>query len=210
MHPKVDFKKSLDRYKAKRGEFTILDVPEVRYLTISGHGDPNTSKGYADALAVLYPVAYKLKFISKLQHGRDYVVPPLEGLWWAEDMDSFTGARDKSKWDWTMMLMVPDWLSETDFASARDAAAAKQPARIEDVRIDSLHEGTCVQTLHLGPFDAEGPVLEELHHGFIPEHGLRMTGRHHEIYLTDPRRSAPERQRTILRRPVAADRGRSL
>jgi len=201
---KIDFTKTLDGYRAKRGEFRILDVPELRYLMIDGHGDPNTAPAYAEALAALYPVAYKLKFASKRSLGRDYVVPPLEGLWWAADMSSFTAVRDKSAWDWTMMLMAPEWIDLAMYEGALAAAGAKAPpARLGEVRLAPLAEGCCVQTLHIGSFDDEGPVLERMHDEFIPENGLRMAGIHHEIYLSDPRRTAPEKLRTILRQPVA-------
>ncbi|MFT4294216.1 MAG: GyrI-like domain-containing protein [Micropruina sp.] len=203
MTEKVDFKKTLDGYQASRGEFRVVDLPSMHYLMVDGHGDPNTSTDYPDALAALYPVAYKLKFLSKRELRRDYVVPPLEGLWWAQDMDVFTAARDKSRWDWTMMLMVPDWIEPdlVDHASAQ-AGSKNPPARLDDVRLETLAEGRCVQTLHLGSFDDEGPVLERMHHEFIPEQGLRVDGKHHEIYFSDFRRVAPEKLRTILRQPV--------
>lgn len=204
MAGKIDFKRTLDSYQATRGRFRIVDVPEMRYLTIDGHGDPNTSPAYAAALESLYPVAYTLKFASKRDLGRDYVVPPLEGLWWAENMDSFTTARDKAQWDWTMMLMVPDWIEPAMFEAALAQAGAKKPApRLGDVRLRVLSEGTCVQILHVGSFDDEAPVLARMHHEFIPGQGLRLIGRHHEIYFSDPRRTAPEKLRTILRQPVA-------
>ena len=204
MTDKLDFKRILAGYRAPRGRFEIVYIPDHQYLMVDGHGDPNTSPAYADALAALYPVAYKLKFASKRELGRDYVVPPLEGLWWAEDMDAFTASRDKSRWDWTMMLMTPDWIDVGLFEATLAQAAAKDaPARLADVRLRPLSEGLCVQTLHLGSFDDEAPVLERMHHEFIPEHGLRMTGKHHEIYLSDPRKVAPEKLRTILRQPVA-------
>ena len=203
MTDKLDFKKTLAGYRAPRGRFEIVEIPDQQYLMVDGYGDPNTSSAYADALAALYPVAYKLKFASKRELGRDYVVPPLEGLWWADDMDAFTAARDKARWDWTMLLMVPEWIDLDLFEAALAQVAAKDaPARLADVRLRPLSEGVCVQTLHLGSFDDEAPVLERLHHEFIPEHGLRMTGTHHEIYLSDPRRAAPEKLRTILRQPV--------
>lgn len=202
--PKVDFKKQHDGYQAKRGEFRLLEVPPLRYLMIDGSGDPNTSQSYADALATLYPVAYALKFASKQQLQRDYVVPPLEALWWADDMASFTTARDKSLWSWTVMIMVPEWLSEVDYHDAVAKAAAKGAPSIDLLRMDEPFEGLCVQTLHVGPYDDEGPPLEEMHDRFIPDHGLAMTGAHHEIYLGDPRRTPPTRLRTILRQPVAA------
>ncbi|KTR86219.1 GyrI-like domain-containing protein [Leucobacter chromiiresistens] len=205
MSDKVDFTKTLDSYRAAHHRFRVVDVPDMQYLMVNGHGDPNTSPAYADALSALYPVAYALKFFSKRELGRDYVVPPLEGLWWAESADAFTVSRDKSKWDWTMMIMVPEWIEHSAFLQARDRVAAKQgPVRLEDVRLDALAEGCCVQTLHVGSFDDEGAVLEAMHHEFIPENGYRMNGTHHEIYLTDFRKAAPEKLRTILRQPVAA------
>lgn len=200
---KTDFKKSLDAYHAQRGRFRIVDVPDLQYLMIDGHGDPNASPAFVAAVEALYPVAYTLKFASKRDAGRDYVVPPLEGLWWAEDMDSFTTTRDKSRWDWTLLIMVPEWIDRGMFTAAVERVAAKNgAARLEDVRLEPLSEGRCVQTLHVGSFDDEGDVLGRLHHEFIPDNGLRMVGRHHEIYLSDFRRVPPEKQRTILRQPV--------
>ncbi|HWI30690.1 MAG TPA: GyrI-like domain-containing protein [Microbacterium sp.] len=197
---KTDLKKELASYRARRGEFALVDVPPLRYLMIDGHGDPNT-QAYADAIATLYPVAYKLKFMSKNELDRDYVVMPLEALWWADDMASFTSDRDKSRWDWTAMILVPDWITGDQFTRAR--AAASDAPGIEKLRLETLEEGRCVQTLHLGPFDDEGPVLDAMHHVVIPERGLRMTGKHHEIYLSDIRRTDPAKLRTILRQPVA-------
>lgn len=204
MNDKIDFKKSLDAYQAKRDRFRVVDVPETQYLMIDGHGDPNISPAYADALRALYPVAYKLKFASKRDLGRDYVVMPLEGLWWAEDLDSFAASRDKSCWDWTMMIMVPGWTAQQMFDAAIEQAGARdRPARLSDLRLETLSEGRCVQTLHVGSFDDEAEVLARMHDEFIPDNGLRMTGKHHEIYLSDPRKVAPEKLRTILRQPVS-------
>ncbi|ALJ20128.1 GyrI-like domain-containing protein [Microbacterium sp. No. 7] len=204
MSDKIDVKKSLDSYRAVRGRFRIVDVPDMQYLMVDGHGDPNSSPAYADALATLYPVAYKLKFASSRELGRDYVVPPLEGLWWAEDMDAFTVSRDKSRWDWTMMLMVPEWMGRGMFESAIELVGEKAPPpRLDDIRLESLSEGRCVQTLHIGSFDDEGPVLERMHHRFIPDNGLRVRGKHHEVYFSDARKVAPEKLRTLLRQPVA-------
>lgn len=205
MTDKVDFKRTLGSYRAARGRFELVDVPDMRYLMVDGHGDPNTSTAWDDALAALYPVAYTLKFASKQELGRDYVVPPLEGLWWADDMDAFTTSRDKSRWDWTAMIMVPDWIEHGAFEAALARAGAKRPpTRLGDVRLESLSEGRCVQTLHVGPFDDEAPVLERMHHEVLPERGLRLDGKHHEIYLSDVRRVAAENLRTILRQPVRA------
>jgi len=198
---KVDVKKSLDSYQARRGQFRILDVPDLRYLMVDGHGDPNSSPDFAEAVEALYPVAYTLKFASKRELGRDYVVPPLEGLWWAQDMDAFTAARDKSRWDWTLMILVPDWLDGESVAAAVEKVGARDRP---GVRLETLSEGRCVQTLHVGSFDDEAGVLAQLHDEFVPEHGLRLVGTHHEIYLSDRRRISPEKQRTILRQPVAS------
>ncbi len=204
MTDKIDFKK-LDAYRARQGEARTLEVPPLRYLAIDGHGDPNTSEEYAGALAALYPVSYTLKFASRRELGRDYVVMPLEGLWWADDMDAFTVARDKSRWSWTLLIMTPDWVDGAMLARAVAQVAGKgeTPRRLGDLRLERLAEGRCVQTLHVGPYDDEGPVLARLHDEVLPAQGLRPTGRHHEIYLSDPRRTAPERLRTILRQPVA-------
>jgi len=196
---KTDFTKTLDAYRARKGTFRIVDVPDTAYLMADGHGDPNTSPAFAGAVGSLYAAAYKLKFASRKDLDRDYVVPPLEGLWWADDMDTFTRARDKSRWDWTLMVMVPDWLDDTM------VAAAIERAGVDDVRLQTLSEGLCVQTLHVGAFDDEAAVLDRLHHEFIPERGLTMTGTHHEIYFSDARKVAPEKRRTLLRQPVTGN-----
>ena len=205
---KLDLKRTMPTYAARRGASDLVSVPPLRYLMINGQGDPKTATAYVDALATLYPVAYVLKFRSKTA-GQDYVVPSLEALWWAEDMAAFTAARDKNLWRWTAMILVPDWLDENDVAAATDHVRTAQhargglPPRLDDLRSEVLEERLCVQTLHVGPYDDEGPVLAQIHEQFIPQRGLRMTGRHHEIYLGDPRRTAPQRLRTILRHPVA-------
>lgn len=204
MNDKLDFRATLDGYRAKRGEFRLVDMPDQRYLMVDGKGDPNTAPAYTRALGALYPVAYSLKFASKAL-GRDYVVPPLEGLWWASDMTAFTSARDKARWSWTMMLLVPDWLGTEAFDAALEKVRSKSsPPGLSDVRLETLSEGLCMQTLHIGSFDDEAGVLAHMHDELIPGRGLRMTGKHHEVYLSDPRRTAPARLRTILRQPVAA------
>ncbi|MCP1411640.1 GyrI-like domain-containing protein [Paenarthrobacter sp. A20] len=202
---KSDFKKEIRTYSAKHGEFSLVTVPPLQFLMIDGHGNPNTSEAYKDALATLYPVAYKLKFFSKNELDKDYGVMPLEGLWWADDMEAFTSARDKSQWDWTLMNMVPGWITSEHFDAAREVVAKNKKGEapaLEALRLETLEEGLSVQTLHIGPYDAEGPVLEEMHSSFIPGNSLAMTGKHHEIYLGDVRRTAPEKLKTILRQPV--------
>ncbi|CCI53607.1 GyrI-like domain-containing protein [Nostocoides jenkinsii] len=201
---KADLKRDLGTYAARAGRFDIVTVAPAQFLMIDGHGDPNTASAYAESLATLYPVAYGLKFLSKNDLGRDYTVMPLEALWWADDFGAFTTGRDKSRWDWTVLNLIPPWLTPEHFDSVRERVARKGTAPLLDkLRLESFDEGRCVQTLHLGPYDAEGPVLDRLHHGFVPENGLSLRGKHHEIYLSDARRTAPDKLRTILRQPVA-------
>lgn len=204
----IDPKKTLDAYRAKRGEFRILEVPAMQYLMIDGAGDPNTAAAYSEAVAALFPLAYTLKFESRKTLGVDTVVMPLEGLWHAPDMESFTSRRDKSAWLWTLMILVPDHVTPEMFADAVEAVEQKsakkkqQTPGLRSVRLETLDEGLCVQTLHVGSYDDEAPVLDDLHHRFIPDNRLRMTGLHHEIYLSDVRRVEPAKLRTILRQPV--------
>ena len=205
----TDFKRLVPTYRASAGRFAVVEVPPLQHLAVDGAGDPNTAPAYARALAALYPLAYALKFLSRDVLGRDHVVMPLEALWWSADPAAFTSARDKSRWSWTLMIMVPDWIGDEHVATARATVRRRadpetlDPAALEAVRLQPLHEGLAVQTLHVGPYDDEGPVLAAMHDTFIPAQGLRMTGHHHEIYLSDPRRTPPARLRTILRQPVA-------
>jgi hypothetical protein len=200
---KVDFKKELKELYSPPKRFVIVDVPDLQFLMVDGHGDPNVAQEYQDALEALYALAYKLKFISKQQMGKDYVVPPLEGLWWAEDMETFTSARDKSQWDWTMMIMTPEWISSEIFIETLELVRkGKNPRALDKVRLESYHEGLSVQILHVGSYDEEGPTLMKLHQEFLPENGFIENGKHHEIYLGDPRRVAPEKLKTVLRQPV--------
>lgn len=170
---------------------------------VDGRGNPNT-KPFTNAIEALYPVAYTLKFMSKKELDRDYVVGPLEALWWSQDMEDFTVNRDKSKWDWTAMIMAPDWITPAMFVAAIEKVSQKKeaPTDLKKLRLETLGEGRCVQTLHVGSFDDEGPVLELMHHAFIPDNSYEMVKKHHEIYLSDFRRVEPDKLRTILRQPV--------
>lgn len=199
---KIDFKRTLKHLYNPKKAFVTVDVPEMQFIMVDGHGDPNTAQEYKDAVAALYAVAYKMKFVSKKGLEKDYVVPPLEGLWWAEDMETFT-TREKSAWKWTMMIMTPDWITAEMFTDAvAQVRKAKNPVALDRVRLESYHEGLSVQILHIGSYDDETAVLAELHNHYIPENGLIETGKHHEIYISDPRRVAPEKLKTILRQPV--------
>jgi hypothetical protein len=184
------------------GRFLVLDVPPARYLMVDGQGDPNVEPGYGEAVEALYVASYTLKFMSKGELGRDYVVPPLEGLWWADDYADFV-ARRKDRWSWTMMTLVPDFVPDACAEAALALARrTKDKPGLSRLRCAALAEGRCVQTLHLGPYDDEGPILRTLHGEYLPANGLRETGLHHEIYLSDPRRTAAAKLRTILRQPV--------
>lgn len=198
----VDGKRTIPGYRARRGRFDVMTVPAMPFLMIDGHGDPNTAPEYAAALTTIYPVAYALKFLGK-STGRDHVVMPLEALWWADDLAAFTAERDKSRWDWTVMITVPEWVTAEHVDVAREKVRTKDGVtRLADIRLETFDEGLAVQTLHVGSYDAEAPVLDELHQAVIPGLSLRMTGKHHEVYLSDARRTAPEKLRTILRQPV--------
>ncbi|MBP6806178.1 MAG: GyrI-like domain-containing protein [Chloroflexi bacterium] len=201
---KIDFKRDLKHlYQPPADQFTLIEVPAMQFLMLDGHGDPNSAPAYQEAVEALYAVAYKLKFASKQQVGRDYTVMPLEGLWWAEDMASFTARRDKSQWDWTMMIMQPEWVTGKMFAQAT-AVVAQQKAlpALAKLRLEPYHEGQSVQIMHIGSYEDEAPTLHKLHHEFMPANQLAFNGRHHEIYLSDPRRVAPEKLKTVLRQPV--------
>jgi hypothetical protein len=202
---KVDFKKTLKHlYAPGKKDFELVDVPEMQFLMVDGHGDPNTAAEYQDAVEALYAVAYKIKFISKKELEKDYTVPPLEGLWWAEDMSTFV-SRAKSEWDWTMMIMTPDWISSEIFKRAVDEVRkAKNPAALDLVRSEEYAEGLSAQIMHIGSYDDEGPTIARLHNEFLPANELVENGKHHEIYLGDPRRTAPEKLKTVLRQPVRA------
>ncbi len=201
---KIDFKKEQKHlYRPSNKEFVVVEVPQMNFIMADGHGDPNTAQEYHDVVEALYAVAYKIKFMCKKQLGKDYVVPPLEGLWWAEDMELFTTGRDKSKWDWTMMIMQPEWITQEMFDEAcGQVAKAKNPPALSRLRLESYNEGLSVQIMHIGSFDDEGPTIHKLHHEYLPENGYVEAGKHHEIYLSDPRKVAPEKLKTVLRQPV--------
>ncbi|HLU28332.1 MAG TPA: GyrI-like domain-containing protein [Glycomyces sp.] len=196
---KREFKKL---YAPKNTRWELVEVPQQRFIALDGQGDPNTAETYAHAVEALYTVAYTLKFAAK-REGSDFVVGPLEGLWWSDRPEDFT-ARAKGSWQWSMMICLPRQVSDESVEKAKTAALAKKrlPA-IGLVRPETLSEGRCAQVLHVGPYDDEGPILAELHERYMPEHGLRFNGHHHEVYLSDPRKTAAERLRTVLRQPVA-------
>jgi len=199
---KIDFKKALKTlYDAPKGRFARVDVPRLRYVMIDGQGDPNTAPAYKAAIEWLYPVSYAMKFALKRELGKDYVVPPLEGLWWADDPADFV-ARRKDRWRWTMMIMVPDFVGQDLYEAALAKTRTKLGAPPQSLRLESPTEGLSLQTLHIGSYDDEGPILAHLHDQLMPAEKLDFNGRHHEIYLNDPRKTPPDKLKTILRQPV--------
>lgn len=189
-------------YAPKNTAWAIVDVPEHQYIAIDGTGNPNTAPAYAGTVKALYAVAYTLKFAGKRTAGGDFVVAPLEGLWWADRPEAFTsGAKDT--WNWTMLINMPPWITKEMIEDAKQAALSKKKLpTISLLRHFTLHEGPSAQALHIGSYDDEAPLLHELHHTYLAANGLRPSGLHHEIYLSDPRRTAPEKLKTILRQPA--------
>lgn len=205
--PKIDLKREFkELYLAPKNKVAIVDVPPMNFLMIEGQGDPNTSKEYQDAMEALFPVSYKTKFISKKEKSQDYVVMPLEGLWWVDNMENFS-IEDKSSWKWTAMIRQPDFVTKSMIKQAMEEVEEKKnPEALSKIRFESLNEGLSAQIMHIGPYLEEGPTVENLHN-FIHEKGYEFDGskpgeKHHEIYLSDIRRTKPERLRTIIRQPM--------
>lgn len=201
---KLNFKKDLKHlFNPPSKEPVFVKVPPLNYLMIDGRGEPDGPEAVA-AIETLYPVAYTLKFTAKKEQGLDYGVMPLEGLWWSEDMTDFLEGR-RDRWQWTYMIMQPDFITAAMVEKAvEEVRRKKNPAAITKVRFESLAEGKAAQIMHIGPYSEEGPNILRLH-AFIHEAGLSFDGqqqKHHEIYLSDPRRTAPDNWKTIIRQPV--------
>ena len=202
-----DIKKALPAlYAPPPGDFSVVEVPELSFLVVDGHGDPNVSPDYAEAVEALFSLSYAVRAVAKSELGRVHTVGPLEGLWSAEDPRAFVD-RVKSAWDWTLMISQPSWITPGIVGAGMERAARKPRPGLDRVRFEAYAEGTSVQILHVGSYDSEAPVLARLHDEYLPEHGLTFNGRHHEIYLSDARRTEPAKLRTILRQPVAPSVG---
>jgi hypothetical protein len=200
---KIDYKKELkELYDASTKTIAIIDVVVMKFLMIDGHGDPNTSKDYKAAVEALFALSYALKFIVKKGDLKiDYGVLPLEGLWWVDDMSKFN-INDKRNWKWTAMIMQPDFITDKLFKDALEQVEKKKNlSSLSKVRFERFLEGKAAQIMHVGPFTEEGPVIEKIH-TFIKERGLRLTGKHHEIYLSDIRKADPAKWKPIIRQPV--------
>jgi hypothetical protein len=200
---KLDLKKvHKNLFSPKHNVFSIVDVPALQYLMVDGKGNPNTAPEFIEAVSALYGVAYTTKFmLSRRDTSLDYGVAPLEGLWWADDMSAFC-TMNKDDWKWTMMILQPDFITKDILQEGIEIYKSKKKITgTVPVRLETLKEGKAVQTLYLGAYKDEAPTIKAMHE-FIAANGLKPTGKHHEIYLGDPKRVAPEKLKTILRQPV--------
>lgn len=204
-----DFKKEYKEFYLPPQKPQIMDLPAMNYIAVQGQGDPNEEGGaYQQAVGVLYAVAYTIKMSYKGSHKIEgffeYVVPPLEGFWWQEGV-SGVDYTNKSSFHWTSVIRLPDFVTPEDFRWAVGEASRKKKMDCSSAQFLSLTEGLCVQMLHIGPYDTE-PASVALMDDFITANGyendLTATRLHHEIYLSDPRRTAPEKQKTVLRHPI--------
>lgn len=201
---KMDLKKTLKHlYQPSAKEIVCVDVPEMNFLMVDGEGDPNTSQSFSDAIEALYPVSYTLKFmVKKGEMGIDYGVLPIEALWWSDDMNAFS-TGNKDAWKWTLMIMQPEFITREMVKEAmEEVARKKKPVALPLVRFESFKEGKVAQTMHIGHFSEEGPTIEKVH-SFIEDNGSHRVGKHHEIYLSDLRRVAPEKWKIIVRQPMS-------
>lgn len=201
---KLDLKKlHRDLFAPPAKDFVEVTVPTFNFVKVDGTGDPNRVPEYQTAVEWLYSTSYAMKFAARAQLGHDYAVPPLEGLWWADDPAAFV-RRDKHNWHWTMMIMAPDFVTEALFEQGVAKTLTKRKDRPDTLRFEPYAEGRSLQILHIGSYDDEGLTLKRLHDEVMPARGVTFNGAHHEIYLSDPRKTAPEKLKTILRQPVTA------
>ncbi len=201
---KIDFKKQLKHlYSPSAKKVEIVEVPQMNFLMVGGEGNPNTAKSFSDAIEALYPLSYTLKFmVKKGEIGIDYGVAPLEALWWADDMSVFT-TGDKDAWKWTVMIMQPEFITSEMVEKAKEGVEKKKKlVSMPLVRFEAFTEGKAAQILHIGPFSEEGPTIAKVH-SFIEDNSCHRVGKHHEIYLSDMRRVAPEKWKTIVRQPMS-------
>lgn len=199
---KVDYKKEYkELYRPSAKVVTAVTVPTFNFLMIDGQGDPNKSVAYKEAIEALYAVSYTIKFtIKKGAIGIDYGVMPLESLWWVDDMQQFD-VNKKEEWKWTAMILQPPVVSDEMVAASMEVVRKKKnPPALSKMRFEKFTEGKAAQLMHIGPFSEEGPNILKVHE-YITSHGHKLCGKHHEIYLSDIRRAAPEKWKTIIRQP---------
>lgn len=198
---KIDFKKELKHlYQPSTRKIETVVIPKMNFLMIDGKGDPNTSQDFKKAIEMLFAISYNLKFMAKKSNLKiDYVVMPLEGLWWVKDNEKFT-LDDKNNWHWTAMIMQPEFITKEMVNKACIDVAHKKHLPTELIRFESFHEGHAAQILYIGPYSEEEETVKSLHH-FIKNSGYKLSGKHHEIYLSDFRKIDPKKLKTIIRQP---------
>ncbi|MGL4670413.1 MAG: GyrI-like domain-containing protein [Methanobacteriaceae archaeon] len=197
---KLDLKKeNKEFYYPSKKEVSVVNIPKMKFLMIDGIGDPNSSQEYQDAMETLFPVAYKTKFISKNENKQDYVVMPLEGLWWVEDMREFS-IKNKDSWNWTIMIRQPDFIDKSIIEKAiGEVKTKKNPPSISKIRFETFDERSAAQIMHIGPYgEAKAPTVAKIHE-YIESNGYTLNGKHHEIYISDVRRTKPENLKTVIR-----------
>jgi hypothetical protein len=187
-------------YLPPKDQFTLVDVPEIRFAVIDGKGDPGNGEN-ANAAKWLYSVAHLVKPLVKERLGKNFVEPPLEYLWWAEDEADFI-AGNKDKWNWRAMVVFVDWITPEQFEAAVAKAEGKLGPAPETLRLETLREGKCVQTMHVGDYNGVTAVCDALYNGYLPQNNLLPNGSYHEIYLNDPARTAPDKRKVVIRQPV--------
>lgn len=199
---KLDLKRELkDLYNPSSKDISVVNVPAMNFLMIDGTGDPNVAQAYKDALEALYAVSYTLKFKIKQEQNVDYVVMPLEGLWWMDDMTQFS-VENKAAWLWTMMIMQPKFVTTKMVEQVvGEVKKKKQLAALSHVRLEKFAEGLAAQILYFGAYADEGPTIQKIHQ-HIRTTGHQLHGKHHEIYLGDPRKTAPAKLKTVIRQPM--------
>lgn len=202
---KIDLKKDLKLlYSASPKEITLVTAPRLHFLMLDGAGDPNTAPEFQPAAETLFSLSYTLKFMMKKAQGPDYAVMPLEGLWWADDPAAFQSG-DKDRWRWTLMILQPEFIIPEMVDAARaEVGKKKNLPLLDNLRFSAWCEGEAAQVLHVGPYSAEPATIARLH-AFIKDKGYHLCGKHHEIYLSDPRRTAPAKLKTILRQPITLE-----
>jgi hypothetical protein len=203
MGEKVDYKKQLNElYLTSAKSCSVINVPAMNFLMIDGSGNPNDSLAFQNAVEALFSVSYTLKFMIRKTANIDYGVMPLEGLWWCDDMASFS-VENKDSWKWTLMIMQPSHVTRAIFSEAAEKVSQEKGLAVVDkISFGTYEEGKAAQILHIGPFSEEGPAVAKLH-AFISDNQYQMNGKHHEIYLSDTRRGKPENWKTIIRQPIA-------
>jgi hypothetical protein len=205
---KIDLKKELKEYYWNSiKEIRIVNVPPMNFLMVDGKGNPNISEEFKDAIQSLYSLAYTIKFTLKKESEIDYGVMPLEGLFWTDDMRKFS-EDNKKIWKWTLMIMQPKFVTKNIFNNCLEEVKKRKNFQgLSKIRFEKYSEGLSAQIMYIGPYSDEGPTIIKVH-DFVKEKGYELKGKHHEIYLGDPRRTKPEKLKTIIRQPIAKKGGK--